>query len=61
MNPIVLKFLIDEDGVTSIEYGLVAALIGLLLATALLATGDSLLLLFNQLSDCLTIPRGALC
>lgn len=36
------RFLRDESGATAIEYGLIAALVGLVLVTALSSIGESL-------------------
>ena len=36
------KFLREESGATAIEYGLIAALVGLVLVTALASIGTSL-------------------
>jgi len=42
MSKFVTRFLKDESGATAIEYGLIAALIAVVLVTALTAVGDSL-------------------
>ena len=42
MSKFVTRFLKDESGATAIEYGLIAALIAVVLVTALGAVGDSL-------------------
>jgi len=42
-------FVADEDGVTAIEYGLIAALVGIGIATAADALGTSLSTLFNDI------------
>jgi Flp pilus assembly pilin Flp len=54
-------FFSDDEGVTTIEYGLVAALIGLGLSAALISTSDSLGQLFFRVADCFSSPRGPLC
>ena len=36
------RFMSDEDGATAIEYGLIAALIAVVIITALIAIGSSL-------------------
>jgi Flp pilus assembly pilin Flp len=51
----------EEDGVTAIEYGLIAALIGIFISLAVLSSGQSLNQLFFRLTDCLSFPRGPLC
>jgi pilus assembly protein Flp/PilA len=42
MSKFVTRFLKDESGATAIEYGLIAALISVVLVTALTAVGGSL-------------------
>lgn len=44
-----LKFLKDEDGVTAIEYGLIAALIAVFLIGALTGLGTALQNTFNAI------------
>ena len=44
------KFLKDESGATAIEYGLIAALIAVVLITALTAVGSNLNGKFNEIS-----------
>ncbi|SEA44506.1 Flp family type IVb pilin [Nitrosospira multiformis] len=48
------QFLNDEEGVTAIEYGLIAALIAVFIIGALQAVGGSLQALFNAVSAALT-------
>ena len=42
MKKIFMSFLKDEDGVTAIEYGLIAALIAVVIITAVTLVGESL-------------------
>jgi pilus assembly protein Flp/PilA len=44
------KFIRDEDGVTAIEYGLIAALIAVVIIGAVTAVGTSLSDKFNLIS-----------
>ena len=44
------RFVRDEEGVTAIEYGLIAALIAVAIITAVTAVGANLELLFNYIS-----------
>lgn len=44
------RFLKNEDGATAIEYGLIAALIGVAIITAVGLVGDSLDEVFTQIS-----------
>jgi pilus assembly protein Flp/PilA len=43
----VQAFIADENGVTAIEYGLIAALVGVAIVTAVTALGDELKTTFN--------------
>ncbi len=45
-----MRFLKDEDGVTAIEYGLIAALIAVVIIAAVSAVGISLTGIFNTVS-----------
>jgi pilus assembly protein Flp/PilA len=44
------RFLKNEDGATAIEYGLIAALIGVAIIVAVTAVGDSLDGVFTKVS-----------
>lgn len=46
----IVKFLHDERGATSIEYALVASLIGMVIITAVGAIGESLTGIFEDVS-----------
>ena len=52
MGPIMVfhKFLKDESGATAIEYGLIAALIAVVIITAVTAVGTSLSATFSTIS-----------
>ncbi len=54
-----LRFLKDEDGVTAIEYGLIAALIAIVIVVAVTLVGVSLNGLFTTVSSELQIAAGA--
>jgi pilus assembly protein Flp/PilA len=45
------RFLKDESGATAIEYGLIAALVGVALITALTAMEDDLSALFESIGN----------
>jgi pilus assembly protein Flp/PilA len=47
----VKAFMDDENGVTAIEYGLIAALIGVGIAVAAQAVGTDLSLMFNSIAN----------
>jgi len=44
------RFLNNEDGATAIEYGLIAALIGVAIITAVGLVGDNLNLVFGSVA-----------
>ena len=46
-----LAFLRDESGATAIEYGLIAALISVVIITAVTAVGTSLQATFNSVAS----------
>ena len=48
------RFLKNEDGATAIEYGLIAALIGVAIILAVTAVGENLTATFESISDGLT-------
>jgi len=51
----VQTFVADEDGVTAIEYGLIAALIGVAIAAAATDVGTQLKTLFGEIKTKLTV------
>jgi pilus assembly protein Flp/PilA len=50
------RFLRDEEGVTAIEYGLIAALIAVVIVTAVALIGTNLDLVFDNIALCLSTP-----
>ena len=54
-----MTFLKDEDGVTAIEYGLIAALIAIVIVVAVTLVGVSLNGLFTTVSSELQTAAGA--
>jgi pilus assembly protein Flp/PilA len=46
--------LTDDDGVTAIEYGLIAALMAVVIVAAITFLGDELVEIFNTILDALT-------
>lgn len=46
-------FVADEDGVTAIEYGLIAALVGVAMVTAATALGDQISATFDGVTKAL--------
>jgi pilus assembly protein Flp/PilA len=49
----VMQFLREEEGVTAIEYGLIAALIAVVIIGAVTAVGGSLQTVFNAVDTAL--------
>lgn len=47
------RFLREEEGATAIEYGLMAALIAVVIITAVAAIGTQLNITFDTIADCL--------
>jgi len=54
MSKFAKRFMSDESGATAIEYGLIAALIAVVLVTALGALGTNLSSTFNTISTNVT-------
>ncbi len=48
--PFLQKFVRDEEGVTAIEYGLIAALIAVVIITAVGLIGTELNVVFNKIA-----------
>ena len=57
MSKFVTRFLKDESGATAIEYGLIAALVAVVLVTALTALGGQLSSTFTSVTNSLK-PAG---
>jgi pilus assembly protein Flp/PilA len=55
------RFMRDEEGVTAIEYGLIAALVAVVIITAVTTLGTNLNNIFLKIADCLKSPKGTLC
>ena len=49
------KFVRDEEGVTAIEYGLIAALIAIVIILAVTAVGTKLNIIFTTVASALVI------
>jgi pilus assembly protein Flp/PilA len=54
MLKLIKDFAVQEEGVTAIEYGLIAALIAIVIITALASSGASLNTLWTRVSTALT-------
>ncbi|MGZ5920454.1 MAG: Flp family type IVb pilin [Rhizomicrobium sp.] len=51
MNKLISRFVRDESGATAIEYGLIAALIAVVIITALTTIGTKLSSTFTSVSN----------
>jgi pilus assembly protein Flp/PilA len=49
----ILKFLRDEDGATAVEYGIMVALIAVVIIAAVTLVGKNLDVLFNRVATAL--------
>ena len=57
----VKRFISDEEGVTAIEYGLIAALIAIVIIIATALVGTRLNCMFQRVADCLSGPAVGTC
>jgi len=51
---LILRFVRDESGATAIEYGLIAALIAVVIITAVTAVGTGVSAAFNSVATAMT-------
>ena len=61
LKALMQRFLSEEDGATMIEYGLLAALIALVVAAAVVTVGTALENRFNDVENCVDDATGAAC
>lgn len=61
LKTMIQQFLAEEDGATMIEYGLLAALIALVVAAAVVTVGTALENRFNDVEACVNDATGAAC
>ncbi len=59
MSKFVTRFLKDESGATAIEYGLIVALIAVVIATIVTTLGGSLKATFTKANDKVTAANAA--
>ena len=52
------RFAQDESGATAIEYGLIAALISVVIIAAVTLLGTNLTTVFNNIANTLVAPAG---
>ena len=53
-----LRFISDEEGVTAIEYALIASLIAVVIIAAVTATGTKVRDTFQYIANTLTVPAS---
>jgi pilus assembly protein Flp/PilA len=53
----VKTFVADENGVTAIEYGLIAALIGVAIAASAKTVGEKVKEAFTYIADNMVVPK----
>lgn len=53
MNKLLMRFVKDESGATAIEYGLIAAAIGLMLVIVMPLLSDQLEIVFTRITTAL--------
>jgi len=51
----------DEEGATAVEYGIMVALIAVVIIVAVVALGDNLSTLFQDTADCIADPTADGC
>ncbi|EDT42570.1 Flp family type IVb pilin [Burkholderia ambifaria] len=61
MKALIKRFLKEEDGVTAIEYGLIAGLIAVAIVAGVTSIGGSLGTMFTNLGTCVTTRTAAAC
>jgi pilus assembly protein Flp/PilA len=61
LKAMIQQFLAEEEGATMIEYGLLAALIALVVAAAVVTVGTALENRFNDVEACVNDATGATC
>ena len=59
MRSVVQKFIADKDGATAIEYGLITALVSIVIVGALTTLGTNLTGVFEDVSDKLNVAAPA--
>lgn len=51
----------DEEGATAVEYGLLVALIAMVILVAVIAVGTNLNKVFQTVANCLAAPNATTC
>ncbi|WP_081082390.1 Flp family type IVb pilin [Burkholderia diffusa] len=58
MKALIKRFLKEEDGVTAIEYGLIAGLIAVAIIAGASSVGSSLSSTFSKIGTCVSAPSS---
>ena len=58
MTQLIKQFWKDEEGVTAIEYGLIAALVAIVIVAAVRLAGTNLNTMWVKIKDCLVFANG---
>ncbi len=58
MKALIKRFLKEEDGVTAIEYGLIAGLIAVAIIVGASAVGTNLNSTFSKIGTCVSTPSS---
>ncbi|MBN3783773.1 MULTISPECIES: Flp family type IVb pilin [Burkholderia] len=61
MKALLIRFLREENGVTAIEYGLIAGLIAVAIVAGVTNIGSSLGNMFTNLGTCVSSPTATNC
>lgn len=61
MRNFIKQFAADESGATAIEYGMIAALIAVVIMAAVQAIGTNLDATFDKIAKCLASPTADNC
>jgi pilus assembly protein Flp/PilA len=55
------RFISEEEGVTMVEYGLIASLIAIVCIAAITLVGTNLKQVFTNIENCLATPPAGIC
>ena len=55
------RFVRDEEGATAVEYGLLVAVISIVVVGAAILVGEELQAVFNTVATCLNTPNSTNC
>jgi len=61
LNRFLSRLIADESGATAVEYGLLVAVISIVIVGAAIFVGEALQATFQDVADCLNTPNTANC